>query len=586
MGDSADDYERLDEEAVASIRAGLARALASDAFSAAPQLSAFLSFVVERTLEGRSAELKGYTIAVEALGRPADFDPQADPIVRVEAGRLRRALTQYYAGDGQDDPVRMSMPVGGYVPAFEFVAPGAGAEGQEAEAGEEEAGEGEDVAVLADPAARRWPAAALAGLGCALLALLVWYLEPFGRHPAPPAPGSPPPVRGAATAHAPSSDMIQTVAVAIAAPRVPEDPRIADALRRVSEAFVDVMARFDDIVIVKAPAPGDAAPKDVDYVFEISSVSTGSVLEGFGRLRAAKDGRIVWTTSATRPAGEELQDQDLADIGRRVGTRLAEPFGIIHADFRQNGTSSAMQCIFQALDYRRFLTAEKRNATRECLAKLVERDPEFYPAWAQLAMLGAEEAAAGPEADRRAMLDNALSAALVAMRLAPSGARAQQAMMDVLFLRGTAGDAIKAGREALNRNPYDPDVMADLGSVYVRLNRPAEGLPLLERAVMLSPGRPPSYDFYAYLAAYLTGAKRLSETYASVLAADSTPCSLLGQALQAAANGDSAKRDAALQDLGKRIPRFAADPYLYLTRNGFAAELAQRIVADLGLPVP
>ena len=169
------------------------------------------------------------------------------------------------------------------------------------------------------------------------------------------------------------------------------------------------------------------------------------------------------------------------------------------------------------------------------------------------------------------------------MRLAPSGARAQQAMMDVLFLRGTVGDAIKAGREALNRNPYDPDVMADLGSLYVRLNRPAEGLPLLERAISISPGRPPWYDFYAYLAAYQTGAKRLSETYAAVLAADNTPFSLLGRALQAGANGDVAKRDAALRELAGRSPRFEADPRHYLRRKGFTDEVVQRVLGDLGL---
>jgi tetratricopeptide (TPR) repeat protein len=343
------------------------------------------------------------------------------------------------------------------------------------------------------------------------------------------------------------------------------------------------MARFDDLFVIKAPPPGAPAPEGVDYIFEISIASADGVVEGFGRLRSAKDGRIVWTASASRPAGAFLQDQDLADIGRRVGTRLAEPFGIIHADFRQNASSSAMQCILQAFDYRRFMTPERHNTARACLEQLVQREPEFYPAWAQLAMLGASDAVSGPEAEQRPALDRALSSALVAMRLAPSGARAQQAMMDVLFLRGTAGDAVKAGREALNRNPYDPEVMAALGSVYVRLNRPAEGLPLLERAIAISPGRPPWYDFYAYLAAYLTGAKRLSETYAAVLEADDTPFSLLGQALQAGTNGDVAKRDAALQVLVKKVPRFEADPRTFLARKGFADEVVQRILATLGL---
>lgn len=58
--------------------------------------------------------LKAYTVATEVLGRNADFDPQTDPIVRVEATRLRRALDRYYLAEGRDDPVRITMPRGGY----------------------------------------------------------------------------------------------------------------------------------------------------------------------------------------------------------------------------------------------------------------------------------------------------------------------------------------------------------------------------------------------------------------------------------------------------------------------------------------
>src|ERR1044072_8595836 len=67
--------------------------------------------------------IKGYTIAVEALGRAENFDPQADPIVRVEAMRLRRALTRYYENGGKHDPVVIALPLGNYVPMFRRVAP-------------------------------------------------------------------------------------------------------------------------------------------------------------------------------------------------------------------------------------------------------------------------------------------------------------------------------------------------------------------------------------------------------------------------------------------------------------------------------
>jgi hypothetical protein len=85
-----------------------------------PQPIAFLRFVVEATLRGELHLIKGYTIAVEALGRGADFDANTDPIVRVEAGRLRRALERYYAGPGATDSVRIYIPRGRYVPEFQL----------------------------------------------------------------------------------------------------------------------------------------------------------------------------------------------------------------------------------------------------------------------------------------------------------------------------------------------------------------------------------------------------------------------------------------------------------------------------------
>ena len=99
-------------------RGALDRIAASEAFCGSPQLVAFLRYVVEATLRGEQDRIKGYTIAVEALGRRDDFDPQDDPIVRVEAARLRRAMHKYYENGGKHDPLQIELPVGTYVPIF------------------------------------------------------------------------------------------------------------------------------------------------------------------------------------------------------------------------------------------------------------------------------------------------------------------------------------------------------------------------------------------------------------------------------------------------------------------------------------
>ena len=107
----------------AEIRAALKLILMDAAFSHSPMLTAFLSYVVETTLEGHGDRLKAYTIALDGLGRGADFNSETDAIVRVHAIRTRRALQRYYASAGAEDAVIIDLPRGRYVPAFSRRSP-------------------------------------------------------------------------------------------------------------------------------------------------------------------------------------------------------------------------------------------------------------------------------------------------------------------------------------------------------------------------------------------------------------------------------------------------------------------------------
>ena len=100
------------------IRAALKLILNDATFSHSPKLTMFLSYVVETTLEGHSDRLKAYTIALDGLGRGADFNSETDAIVRVHAIRTRRALQRYYASAGAEDAVIIDLPRRRYVPAF------------------------------------------------------------------------------------------------------------------------------------------------------------------------------------------------------------------------------------------------------------------------------------------------------------------------------------------------------------------------------------------------------------------------------------------------------------------------------------
>jgi len=102
-----------------SIREQLGKILDWPEFQKSRRLRDFLAFVVNNTLEGNADSLKAYTIGLEVFDRPENFDPITDTIVRVNAGKLRRALERYYLGLGRQDRVRISIPKGRYVPVFE-----------------------------------------------------------------------------------------------------------------------------------------------------------------------------------------------------------------------------------------------------------------------------------------------------------------------------------------------------------------------------------------------------------------------------------------------------------------------------------
>src|SRR5450432_4029977 len=104
----------------ALVKEELERILSSKAFRKSPVLSNFLRFVVTETVEDKVNEIKEYTIAVKALGKPADFNPQIDAVIRIHAGRLRRTLLEYYKTEGSENPLTISLKPGRYIPQFAF----------------------------------------------------------------------------------------------------------------------------------------------------------------------------------------------------------------------------------------------------------------------------------------------------------------------------------------------------------------------------------------------------------------------------------------------------------------------------------
>jgi hypothetical protein len=111
--------ERIDGP---QVRDALERVLFSRTFARSERLRSFLKFIVEMEQRGLAHQLKGYTIGIDVFSRGDGFDPGTDPLVRVQAGKLRKLLDLYYASEGCDEPLRIYIPTGSYVPIYERVS--------------------------------------------------------------------------------------------------------------------------------------------------------------------------------------------------------------------------------------------------------------------------------------------------------------------------------------------------------------------------------------------------------------------------------------------------------------------------------
>lgn len=103
------------------VRDHLNRILHSRHFAKAKKKSHFLEFLCEQALSGRAEGVNEYMIGVDIYERSADFNPQEDSIVRVQAHEIRKSLVAYYGEEGREDRLRIDLPAGGYVPVFTLI---------------------------------------------------------------------------------------------------------------------------------------------------------------------------------------------------------------------------------------------------------------------------------------------------------------------------------------------------------------------------------------------------------------------------------------------------------------------------------
>jgi TolB-like protein len=493
-----------------AVRVQVARILASSDFKAAERNRRFLSYIVEETLAGRGDRIKAYNVAMAVFGRDDSFDPQSDPIVRIEASRLRRSLEHYYLLAGKDDPVRIEIPKGGYVPSFDRLS---------------------DEKILlpceprpaAAPLPARWPrlerpSAGVLLLGVALLGAMAlgWLASATGGL----WPGE----------SAPTSDGAMQVAALRQGPAILvapfEDEGGVSAHRGLSGGFtreiIAGLTRFSDLFVFgpetafrhggAADLRGMAAELGVDFIVA-GGVTVSDRFRVTASLIDANSGRYVWSGKfdGNLAAAEVIKIRD--DLADQVVRELARPYGVIFNEQASEIQGKAPQsftsyeCVLSFYQYWRSYDADLYSPVRDCLERAIIADPDYADAFSSLALVYADAYRFnfGEETIPPDVLPRAMELARRAVDLAPDSSHSYQALHLVHWLMNDVEGSFGAAERGLALNPNDTELMADLGLRYSLRTLWDKGLPLVEQAFARNPAQPGQYRIAPFLHHYIHG---------------------------------------------------------------------------------
>jgi adenylate cyclase len=524
----------LNQPNAAAVRVQVERMTGSSVFRNSPQLATFLWFIVEAQLRGKAARLKGYTIGVEVLRRDTSFDPQVDPIVRVEATRLRRALERYYVGPGIDDTIMITLPRGGYAPRI----------------GWRSAHEAAEPAEIADAAPALHPGNGMPTLRVAPFVVM----------------GTP-----------------QTRAVAL------------EALGgKLGEAF----ALFDIINILAAapPAPRAAqgsaaapqAPARSDYRLDGVVEYRGDTVDLRFRLVDESDATVIWSRSFERISCVENCEETEQNIILQLATTIVQPFGVITANDRARRLAAGKLdmrycCLLEAGDALRTYDPATHVRVREGLEHLVALDPNFVAGHTTLAIFFCREyfTGFGARPGDPPPLDRALKAARRGIELRPQNARGYHILFNVLFFLGENDGAVATADKAMALNRYDLLIPADYGGRLICAGEIERGLDILRGAIGAAGIVPGWYHFYLFLAHYVRGEWPEARFQAAQITSDSYVYGQLARAIVAHHDGDGTEAERAVRAILSAQPSWRDDTRHEIGKSITAPEIVNRLTADL-----
>jgi TolB-like protein len=562
-----------DSPSAEEIRAELERVVSSPTFARARRAPAFLRYITEETLAGRASGISGYTIAVAVFGKAADFDAASDPLVRVEAGRLRSRLLEHYSTAGAGDAVRIELQRGGYVPSFGYAAPTA-------------------AQPLTQPRGTRWwPAVGVLGLLLVTAAAVLLGRAYFG----PNAAGG----SGARIAESPAVPVERH-----SGPRIFVQPfRNVGDHQSLSLAFgmteevMTRLARYPDLLVFvgssgyfdgREPSVEPVDGSKVDYLLTGSVRSSEQTIHVEPRLVDVRTGQQVWTTSYEEPFDVANVWSILEALAGTVATTVGEPYGplfgaeVAHVEGAAVQNADGYHCMLRFLFAVQTMSASAHARATACFEHVVATEPTSSMGWARLAALYRMEYLHdfNTRHDDIPALDRALEAVRKALDLDHDNAFAHQELGFISLLRDDPVGAEESLERALALNP-SADVRAAIGINFVKMGETARGFALIEKGMAESPRAPPFFFL-----GYVVNALRLNDNEAAFHWAErmATPEWPLSQAILAAVaaragRGDIARR--ASERLLELRPTFAADGRELLRRGRLGAQVEADVVDGL-----
>jgi adenylate cyclase len=434
------------------VRTHLKRLIQSSRFKASEKQKRFLKFIVEETLQGRATQLKAYTVAIAVYDRPSSFNPQVDPIVRVEAGRLRRALENYYLASNEVSPVRIEIPKGAYVPLFKDT--------RQSRGGDERQQNGSKRDLL------------LPGASIVLLPLK----------------------------NLSGDEKYDYFTDGLTEELTSELARFQD----ISVIATQSAMHFKD---------QEADPRKIGQELGVRFLLTGSIRIGTSEIKATI--QLFDTLTAEQIWGmsykENLAAADLIalqeTIAQRVGGSIADHYGLINRRLSRESRKKrpselrAYDAVLRFYHYETVLTQKSFMQALNALEEAVRLDPDYGLAWAMLGHLHADNHALG-FLDSTGSLDKALVCAQKGLTLDKDNQFVQDAITLVHFHRGDRELFLKSVTETIALNPNAPYIVGVAGWHLCLYGEWKRGRDLLAKGMVLNPYHPTWFHLATFMDYY------------------------------------------------------------------------------------